>query len=127
MTILAMSVLNRIAQAIFDKKGMNILGLDVRGVSSVTDYIIIAEGNVGQHVIAIADAIIDVLKQDGYKPIHIEGRPSGDWVVIDFLDIMVHLFTPGLREKYRLEDLWKDGQILDFNIRVSHQLNEDSN
>jgi ribosome-associated protein len=114
-----MPTLNRIAQVIYDKKGMNILGLDVRGVSSLTDYVIIAEGNVDRHVIAIADAVIDVLRQKGAKPIHTEGLQSGDWVVIDFLDIMVHLFMPGLREKYRLEDLWKDGQIIDFNINTS--------
>ena len=119
MTIPEMPVLNRIAQTIFDKKGMNILGLDVRGVSTLTDYVIIAEGNVDRHVLAIADAIFDALKEDGYRPIHMEGHQSGDWVVIDFLNIMVHLFMPGLREKYRLEDLWKDGQILDFNININ--------
>ena len=119
MSIPEMPVLNRIAQVIFDKKGMNILGLDVRGISTMTDYVIIAEGNVDRHVVAIADAITSALKEDGYKPIHIEGHQSGDWVVIDFLNIMVHLFMPGLREKYRLEDLWKEGQILDFNININ--------
>ena len=115
-----MPILNRIAQAIFDKKGMNILGLDVRGVSSMTDFVIIAEGNVDRHVVAIAQAVLDVLKQEGQQPIHVEGLQTGDWVVIDFLDIMVHLFMPGLREKYRLEDLWKDGQLLDLTIDTSH-------
>jgi ribosome-associated protein len=100
-----MPILNRIAQVIFDKKGMNILALDVRGVSSLTDFVIIAEGNVDRHVSAIADAVIVALKEEGYQPIHTEGLQSGDWVVIDFLDIMVHLFMPGLRDKYRLEDL----------------------
>jgi ribosome-associated protein len=114
-----MPILNRIAQVIFDKKGMNILGLDVRGVSSLTDYVIIAEGNVDRHVVSIADAIISVMKEEGYTPVHTEGRQLGDWVVIDFLDIMVHLFSPGLREKYHLEDLWKEGQILDFTINTS--------
>ncbi len=114
-----MPVLNRIAQAIYDKKGINILGLDVRGVSTLTDYVIIAEGNVDRHVVAIADAVIQVLKEEGYKPVHTEGHQSGDWVVIDFLDIMVHLFMPGLREKYRLEDLWKEGRILDLNINTN--------
>jgi ribosome-associated protein len=114
-----MPVLNRIAQTIFDKKGTNILGLDVRGVSTLTDYVIIAEGHVDRHVIAIADAVIEVLKQEGYNPVHMEGRQLGDWVVIDFLDIMVHLFMPGLREKYRLEDLWKQGQIIDLTINVN--------
>lgn len=119
MTIPEMPILNRIAQVIYDKKGMNILGLDVRGVSSMTDYVIIAEGNVDRHVIAIADAIIGVLKEEGTKAIHTEGLQSGDWVVIDFLDIMVHLFMPGLREKYRLEELWKEGHILDLTINTS--------
>jgi len=112
-------ILNRIAQAIFDKKGMNILGLDVRGVSSLTDYVIIAEGNVDKHVVALAQAVIGVLKQEGCSPIHVEGLQVGDWVVIDFLDIMVHLFMPGLREKYRLEDLWRDGQLVDLTINTS--------
>ena len=112
-------ILNRIAQVIFDKKGMNILGLDVRGVSSLTDYVIIAEGSVDRHVIAIANAVIDTLKKEGVKPIHVEGLQTGDWVVIDFLDMMVHLFMPGLREKYRLEELWREGQILDLNIDIS--------
>lgn len=120
MTIPEMPVLNRIAQVIYDKKGMNILGLDVRGVSSMTDYVIIAEGNVDRHVAAIADAVIDVMKEEGHTPVHTEGRQLGDWVVIDFLDIMVHLFSPGLRDKYHLEDLWKDGQLLDFTINTTH-------
>ena len=111
-----MPLLNKIAQVIFDKKGMNILGLDVRGVSSLTDFVIIAEGNVDRHVSAIGHAVIDVLREEGIKPIHTEGLQEGDWVVIDVLDMMVHLFMPGLREKYRLEDLWKDGQILEFQI-----------
>lgn len=120
MTIPEMPILNRIAQVIFDKKGMNILGLDVRGISSMTDYVIIAEGNVDRHVVAIAQAVIGVLKQAGELPIHVEGLQTGDWVVIDFLDIMVHLFMPGLREKYRLEDLWKEGRLLDLTIDTSH-------
>lgn len=115
-TISELPVLNRIAQAIYDKKGVNILGLDVRGISTLTDYVIIAEGNVDRHVVAIADAVIQVLKEDGYQPVHVEGLQSGEWVVIDFLDIMVHLFSPGLRDKYRLEDLWRDGQIIDLTI-----------
>src|SRR5688572_21562037 len=69
VTIPEMPILNRIAQAIFDKKGMNILGLDVRGVSTLTDYVIIAEGNVDRHVVAIASAVIDVLKKEGYAPV----------------------------------------------------------
>jgi ribosome-associated protein len=113
------TVLNLIAQTIYDKKGMNILGLDLRGASTITDYAIIAEGNVDRHVIAIAKAVIDAAGQIGEKTDHIEGVQFGDWVVIDFLDIMVHLFMPGLRDKYQLEKLWKEGAILDLNIVVT--------
>lgn len=113
------TLLNLVAQTIYDKKGINILGLDVRGVSTLIDYAIIAEGNVDRHVIGIAGAILDALKELGVKPAHAEGMQTGDWIVLDFLDFMVHLFMPGLRDKYRLEELWKEGRILDFQINTS--------
>ena len=113
------AVLNLIGQAIYDKKGINTLALDIRGVSNITDFVIIAEGNVDKHVIAIAKAILEALEQVGEKPQHVEGLQSGDWVVLDFLDFMVHLFMPGLRDKYQLEQLWKEGKILDLNIVVN--------
>ncbi|MBS0603652.1 MAG: ribosome silencing factor [Verrucomicrobia bacterium] len=111
--------LNSIAQAIFDKKGFNILALDVHEISSLTDYVIIAEGNIDKHVAAIAQAIIDQLEQLGQKPVYVEGMKDGDWVVIDYLHIMVHLFMPGLRDKYQLEQLWKEGHIVDLQIDVN--------
>lgn len=110
--------LNAIAQAIYDKKGMNILALDVRGISSLTDFVIIAEGNVDKHVAAIAQAVTDKMKQLGIPPSFVEGTKTGDWVVLDFLHIMVHLFMPGLREKYRLEQLWREGKIVDLEISL---------
>lgn len=111
--------LNAIAQAIFDKKGLNILALDVHEISSLTDYVIIAEGNIDKHVIAIAQGIIDNLEQLGQSPIYVEGMKAGDWVVIDYLHIMVHLFMPGMRDKYQLEQLWREGHIVDLQIDVS--------
>jgi ribosome-associated protein len=111
--------LTSIAQTIFDKKGFNILVLDVRGVSTLTDYVIIAEGNVDKHVSAIADAILERLKREGLSSVRTEGMKEGDWVVVDYFYIMVHLFMPGLREKYQLEQLWKEGHIVDVSIDVS--------
>jgi len=111
--------LNEIAQVIFDKKGFNILALDVKGISTLTDYILIAEGNIDKHISAIAEAIIEHLSELGYSPVYTEGLKSGDWVVIDYMHIMVHLFSPELREKYQLEQLWKEGQIVDLQINVS--------
>jgi ribosome-associated protein len=112
-------LLNLIAQTIFDKKGINILALDVKKLSSITDYVLIAEGNVDRHVIAIAKAIEKAMQQVGETPQHVEGIHRGDWVVLDYFHIMVHLFMPGLREKYHLEDLWKDAEIVDLNIELS--------
>jgi ribosome-associated protein len=113
------NILNLIAQTIYDKKGINILALDVRGISTLTDYVIIAEGNVDKHVVGIAGAIIDALREIGFEYTQKEGMITGDWVVLDFLNIMVHLFMPGLRDKYRLEDLWKDSKILDLQINTT--------
>jgi ribosome-associated protein len=110
--------LNAIGQAIFDKKGSNILALDVHAISTLTDYVVIAEGNIEKHVAAIAQAIIDRMQQLGQTPVIVEGLKTGDWIVIDYLNIMVHLFMPGLRDKYQLEQLWKEGQIVDLQIDV---------
>jgi len=112
--------LNCIAQVVYDKKGSNILALDVQGLSSITDYLLIAEGNVDRHVAGIARAIIEELSESGGPPLlHSEGLQTGDWVVLDYGEIMVHLFRPGLREKYSLERLWSEGKIVDLEIDIS--------
>lgn len=112
-------LLNIVAQAVYDKKGGNILALDVKGLSSITDYILIAEGNVDRHVMSIARAVIDALHEVGEDPAHVEGLQTGDWIVLDFVTIMVHLFMPGLRDKYALEKLWGESKIVDLNIDIS--------
>lgn len=112
-------ILNLIAQTIYDKKGANILALDVKGLSSITDYVIIAEGNVDRHVSAIAKTIMDEMRERGQKLLHAEGLGTGDWVVLDYGDIMVHLFMPGLRDRYSLEKLWGESKIIDLEIDVS--------
>ena len=114
-----LTVLNATAQIIFDKKGFNILALDVKDISTLTDYVIIAEGNVDRHVVAIANAIVDELAKKGIRPSYVEGVKSGDWVVLDYLYMMVHLFMPGYRDMYQLEQLWRDGKIVDLQIDVS--------
>lgn len=112
------AILNAIAQAIFDKKGFNILGLDVRTISTLTDFFIIAEGNVDRHVRAIGMAITSKMKELGQMPLHVEGEQEGDWVVIDYGEIVIHLFTPEMREKYAFENLWHEGKIVDLKIEV---------
>ena len=120
--------LNLIAQVIYDKQGTNILALDVEGLSSITDYLLIAEGHVDRHVTSIARAIIKELEEKGGPPLlHLEGARAGDWVVLDYGILMVHLFMPGLREKYSLERLWAESKIIDLDIDISKSAMGQSN
>lgn len=119
------ALVSRIAQAIYDKKGINLIAIDVKGVSTITDYIVIAEGNVDRHVVAIAKNIEKELFQagDGH-PSYVDGLQNGDWVVLDYIHVMVHIFVPGLREKYQLERLWSQGKIMELNIKMSSQTSD---
>ncbi len=112
--------LNLVAQTIFDKKGFNIMALDVKGISSITDYVIVAEGNVDRHVIALSKAIQEALHETGEKPVFVEGAANGDWVVLDYMQLIIHLFMPGLRDKYQLEKLFPQSEIVDLDIVVNH-------
>lgn len=110
--------LDQISQIIFDKKGVNILALDLRTVSSMSEYCIIAEGSVGRHAKAIGAAIKASMNAEGFSLLHFDGEQEGDWIVMDYGDIIVHLLTPGMREKYALEELWSKAKIIDVNIVV---------
>lgn len=112
-------ILNQIAQIIYDKKGFNILVMDVRGVSGMTDYFIIAEGTVDRHVKALSQYLEDELSQIGEKPLYVEGRKDAEWIVLDYVNFVIHLFIPELREKYSLENLWRAGKIIDVTIDTS--------
>lgn len=111
-------MLNTIAQSIYDKKGFNILSLDVRGISTMADYVVIAEGKIDRHLRALCRTIQDNLGDKGQTPFNIEGEQGGDWIVIDYGDIVVHLMIPEFRVKYELESLWKKAKIVDLVIEV---------
>ena len=92
-----------------NKKAENIVILDVRKVSSVTDYFVIASGNNEPHLRAIVNEITDTLWDDyQVRPRRIEGGPSATWQVLDFFDVIVHVMRDEVREKYNLESLWGD-------------------
>ena len=115
-------LLNTIAQIIYDKKGFNIIAMDLRGLSSINDYMIIAEGNVDRDVKALAASVIeDLKKEEEISPYKVEGKLGGDWIVIDYQDVIVHLFMPYLREKYQLERLWSEGKIIDLTINIEDE------
>ena len=110
--------LHRIVQAIYDKKGSDILCFDVKNISGISDYIVIASGNVDKHVKALAREVEDTMREVGEKPIYAEGFEEGRWIVLDFVGIIVHLILPDTREFYDLESLWKGGKIVELNIEV---------
>lgn len=92
-----------------DKKAENITILDVRDVSSVTDYFVIASGTSEPHLRAIVDQITDRLREDcGLRPRAVDGTLRAAWVVLDYFDVIVHVMRQDLRERYDLETLWGD-------------------
>jgi ribosome-associated protein len=109
-------LLDRIAQILYEKKGRNILALDVREISSLTEYYVIAEGNVERHVSSLAKSVVEELSSLGFKCYLSEGYQSGGWVVLDFGHVIVHLFHPDLREHYAFEEIWRQGEIVDLKI-----------
>ena len=109
-------ILKKICQAIADKKGMNVVVIDVRGICSLTDYFVIAEGTVSRHVTAVARNVVDVLQKEKISPIHREGFSDGSWVVLDYLDVVVHVFTSELRDHYAIEEIWKAGSIVSVDV-----------
>lgn len=91
-----------------DRKGRDLLLLDLRGISNATDYFLLVTGTSDTHVKAVADHIIEELRNDGVRPMHVEGLRTGRWVLIDYVDYVVHVFHPAAREFYQLERLWGD-------------------
>jgi ribosome-associated protein len=98
----------RAAELALDRKAEEVLAMDLRGISSATDFFLLATGKSDVQVKAIADRIIDELKKEGVRPSHVEGLQGGRWVLIDYIDWVVHVFHPAAREFYQLEHLWGD-------------------
>jgi len=110
--------LRQVAQAIYDKKGTDILCFDVKSVSGISDYVIIATGNVDKHVKAIARDVEDRMRALKEKPVYSEGYEEGRWIVLDFVGLIVHLLLADTREFYDLESLWRGGKIVELKIEV---------
>ncbi|MFW6201058.1 MAG: ribosome silencing factor [Gemmatimonadota bacterium] len=102
------SDVSRAAELVLDRKARDVVCLDLRGLSSATDYFLVASGTSDLHVRAIAEHTIEELKRAGVRPDHVEGLRGGRWVLIDYIDFVVHVFHPAAREFYQLERLWGD-------------------
>ena len=104
--------LQRAIELAVDRKAQEMMLLDLRGLSNSTDYFLLVNGTSDTHVRAIADHIIDELRKEGMKPDHIEGLRTGRWVLMDFIDFVIHVFHPTAREFYQLERLWGDAPAI---------------
>ncbi len=93
------------------KKGFDIKILKVKEISSICDYFVIASGEVDVHVKAISNAIQDGLHEDGVKVYHKEGISEGNWILLDYIDVVVHIFLESTRQFYALEKLWGDASV----------------
>lgn len=98
------------------KKGMDISLLDVRGISSITDYFIIVTGTSPRHVMALAE-----YAEAGARPLelnlrHKEGHRSGDWIILDYADVVIHLFIRETRDYYGLERIWRDARQVELSL-----------
>ena len=96
------------AMAALEKKAEEIALLDLRGLSDVTDYFLICHGRSGRQVQTIADNIERVLREGHRRPNHVEGYARGEWILMDYLDFVIHVFTVERRGYYALERLWGD-------------------
>lgn len=93
------------------KKGFDVKILKMAGISTICDYFVIASGEADVHVKAIAATIDDELRKEGVKPYHREGLDSGNWVLLDYIDVVVHVFREPTRQFYALEKLWGDAPV----------------
>lgn len=101
----------KIANLSLEKKASDILILDLRSLTSITDFFVICSGDSNTQVKAISDHIFEELKKDKIHPWHIEGYTNQEWILIDYVDVVAHIFQPQKREFYGLERLWGDAEI----------------
>jgi ribosome-associated protein len=105
-------LLDEIVRYAEDKKARDAVVLDLRGVLGYTDYFVLCTGNTARQTKAIHDGILEGLKREHETlPRRVEGASKADWVLMDYLDVVVHVFTPETREFYRLEQLWGEAPV----------------
>ncbi len=106
----SLALAQRAAQIAIDNKAQDVVLLDLRGVTDMTDFFVIASGTSDTHVSGIGHHILEDMKKEGSRAHHIEGLEKGRWVLLDYVDFVVHVFHPTLRNFYQLERLWADAE-----------------
>ena len=107
-------LVRRAGELALERKAQDVVVLDLTGISSATDHFLLATGNSDVQVKAIAEHILEELKKSGDRPEHVEGMEGGRWVLLDYIDYVVHVFHPQAREFYQLESLWGDAPRLEM-------------
>ncbi len=107
------SLINCIVKGIFEKKGQDVVKIDLRNLENrITDYFIICHGNSVTQVDSITSSVEEIVREEtGEKPTHIEGLENCFWVLLDYIDVVVHIFQEKYRNFYSLESLWADAEI----------------
>jgi ribosome-associated protein len=103
-----------VVDALEDIKGQDIIILDVREMTTITDYMIVASGTSSRHVKALSDKVAESAAKAGHRPIGVEGEAGREWVLLDLQDALVHVMLPRVREFYNLEKLWSLGSAGDL-------------
>ena len=109
----SITLANRISELIFNKKGYDVKILDLKEIASFTDYFIICSADSDTQVKAIADEVDKSLRDQGMKSWHKEGYRALNWVLLDYVDVVVHIFKKEMREYYNLEKLWGDAPVVE--------------
>jgi ribosome-associated protein len=105
----------RAARAALDRRATDVLVLDLQGLSSVTDYFLLCSGKSTTHMETITDAIRDELKTEGVRPRHAEGVAASGWILLDYGDVLMHVFLEETRAYYALERLWGDAPAVSLD------------
>ena len=112
------TLVEKIVKVLDDKKAEEIKVIKISELTVMSDYFIIANGTSNTHVRALAEEVEDVIAKEGEEARSIEGRSTG-WILLDYNEVVVHIFTPRDREYYNLERLWQDGEELDLSTLIS--------
>ncbi len=109
-----------IVDSLLEKKGLDIVIMGLEAVTDVADYYVLCTGSSDLHVKSLAEEVVDKLKESGHRPWHVEGMEQSRWVLVDIVDVVVHVFRNDAREHYALERLWGDAEL--FAIEDGEQV-----
>ena len=106
----------RLAEIADDKNATDLVALDVRALVGYTDFLLICTARNERQAKSIHDEVYHQLKRDGQLPARVEGEQEGEWILMDYLDCVLHVFTPDLRDRYRLDVLWGEADRLELDL-----------